>query len=285
MTPGRPLALATSPDGTRVYAARKGAIDVIDTAAQQIVGKRAVAGTPVDMAVTATRAVVAEGNAVAIVNLQTGHLVRRIALASAAAWRSTAQGRAWVSTTFAPKRPRHAKHTPKPVSRLLGVNPGSGSIFRSIVLGTDGGGGVAVDAEGTRALVAPGAQLRGGIHRNAALVDLDKAKVLVRPPTGGGPGRAAWSADGVRIYVSDAHRGTVCVLSALSGARLSTLRIAGAGPADRAAGPGVRVRDRRAGHPQRLARRRPDRGLRRRRHPQRRPRRRRAAGRHRQRPL
>src|SRR6201999_2937465 len=95
---------------------------------------------------------------------------------------------------------------------------------------TDGGGGVAVDADAQHAFVAPGAALRGGIHRSGVLVDLDQRKVLVRAPTGGGPGRVSWSSADVRIYVSDAHRGTVSVLSAQSGVRLTTLKLPGGGP-------------------------------------------------------
>ena len=63
-------------------------------------------------------------------------------------------------------------------------------------------------ADGSRAIVAPGAHLRGVHPATPALVDLVRRRVLARPPTGGGPGRAAWSPDGVRVYVSDAGRRT-----------------------------------------------------------------------------
>ena len=65
------------------------------------------------------------------------------------------------------------------------------------------------------------------MHRKAALVDLVKRRVIARPPTGGGPGRAAWSPDGTRLYVSDAARRTLSILSAASAARLRTVTIAG----------------------------------------------------------
>ena len=69
------------------------------------------------------------------------------------------------------------------------IEPASGAVTGSVELGTDGGGGVGVSPDGTQAIVAPGAKLRG-IHRKAALVDLARRRVIARPPTGGGPGRA-----------------------------------------------------------------------------------------------
>ena len=77
--------------------------------------------------------------------------------------------------------------------------------------------------DGTRAIVAPGAKLRG-IHRKAALVDLAKRRVIARPPTGGGPGRAAWSPDGVApLRLRRGAAGRVSILSAFSGSRLRTV--------------------------------------------------------------
>ena len=79
LVPGVPLAMAVSPDGARVFAARKGAIDFVDTATAQWVGRRKLSGTPLDLAVTATRAVVVQtGGKVAVLNLTTGRLVRRL---------------------------------------------------------------------------------------------------------------------------------------------------------------------------------------------------------------
>ena len=49
-------------------------------------------------------------------------------------------------------------------------------------------------------------------------MDLTKRRVIARPPTGGGPGRATWSPDGTRLYVSDAAREDASsILSAASG--------------------------------------------------------------------
>ena len=186
---GSPLALAVSRDGTRVYAARKGAIEMIDATTAQRVGERKLSGTPIDLVVTPTRAVVVQaGGKVAVLDLETGRLVRRVKVAGAAGVSMDAGGRAWVSATT----PRKGKR--RPASRLVRIDPGGGTFSGSVSLGTDGGGGVGVSQDGTRAIVAPGAKLRG-IHRKAALVDLTKRRVVARPPTGGGPGRASYSPD------------------------------------------------------------------------------------------
>ena len=70
---GAPLALAVSPDGAPVYAARKGGIESIDVAIMQRAGERKLSGTPIELAVTATRAVeVQAGGKVAVLDLATG---------------------------------------------------------------------------------------------------------------------------------------------------------------------------------------------------------------------
>src|SRR3954465_2557287 len=81
---GVPAALAVSPDGQRLYAARKGGIEVIDPLGINSLGVLMLAGTPLDLAVTATRAVVVQRDTVAILDLQTGHVVKRRTLAGAA---------------------------------------------------------------------------------------------------------------------------------------------------------------------------------------------------------
>ena len=170
-----PAALAVSPDGTRVYAARRNGIEVIDPLAITRVGVRKLAGTPLDLAVTPTRAIVVQaGGKVAVLDLATGRVVRRLKLAGAAGVSIDAAGRAWVSATTPGKKKA------KPAARLVRVTLESGSIAGTVKLGTDGGGGVGVSPDGSRAIVAPGAKLEG-IHRKAVLVDLDKRRVIARP--------------------------------------------------------------------------------------------------------
>ena len=196
--PGTPLALAVTADGTQIWAARKGAIDLVDIATARRIGERKLSGTPVDMAITDDRAVVVQaGGKVAILDLGTGRLVRRVSIAGAAGVSIDSDGHAWVVGHDAAQGP------PAPrVAHRARLAPAPARSPSSVALGTDGGGGLGVSPDGTHAIVAPGAKLRG-IHRKAALVDLAKRRVIRRPPTGGGPGRAIWSPDGTRLYVSD----------------------------------------------------------------------------------
>ena len=163
---GTPLAVAVSPDGNTVYAARKGAIETIDVPAMIRTGERALSGTPIALAVTATRAIeVQQGGKVAIVDLTTGRLVRRIKLDGAAGVALDKHGRAWVSATT----PRKGKR--KAASRIVRIEPASGAISGSVALGTDGGGGLGISPDATKAIVAPGAKLprasppQGGARR------------------------------------------------------------------------------------------------------------------------
>ncbi len=189
----------------------------------QRTGERKLSGTPIDLVVTGTRAIeVQEGGAVAILDLTTGRLVRRIKLAGAAGVSLDANGRAWVSATT-PRKGKQARGVAARPDRAVQRRrspPRSSSAPTAAAAS-------ASRPEGTKAIVAPGAKLRGGVHRKAALVDLDKRRVIARPPTGGGPGRATWSPDGTRLYVTDAARRTLSILSAASAARLRTVTIAG----------------------------------------------------------
>ena len=190
--PGTPLALAVTADGTQIWAARKGAIDLVDIATVRRIGERKLSGTPIDMAITDDRAVVVQtGGKVAILDLGTGRLVRRREhRRRGGREHRLRRPRVGVSATT----PRKGRR--RPASRVVRVvDRRPARVTASVPLGTDGGGGLGVSPDGTHAIVAPGAKLRG-IHRKAALVDLAKRRVLRRPPTGGGPGRAIWSPDG-----------------------------------------------------------------------------------------
>ena len=155
--------MAVSPDGARVFAARNGAIDFIDTATAQWVGRRQLSGTPLDLAVTASRAVVVQtGGKVAVLNLTTGRLVRRLNLPGAAGVSIAPTGEAWVSATTPRKGKRRAN------SRLVRIASTNGVVTGSIDLGTDGGGGVSVGPEGTKAIVAPGANLAAPVPAGRA---------------------------------------------------------------------------------------------------------------------
>ena len=121
---GVPAALAVSPDGTRAYAARRNGIEVIDLATVRRTGVRALSGMPLDLAVTANRAVVVQsGGKVAVLDLDTGRLVRRLTVRGAAGV-SIVRGQAWISATEPAKKKR------KPRSRLVRMNPASGGDHR-----------------------------------------------------------------------------------------------------------------------------------------------------------
>ena len=110
MLPGTPLALAVTADGTQIWAARKGAIDLVDIATARRIGERKLSGTPIDMAITDDRAVVVQaGGKVAILDLGTGRLVRRVNVAGAAGVSIDADGHAWVSATT----PRKGRRAPR----------------------------------------------------------------------------------------------------------------------------------------------------------------------------
>ena len=116
MLPGTPLALAVTADGTQIWAARKGAIDLVDIATARRIGERKLSGTPIDMAITDDRAVVVQaGGKVAILDLGTGRLVRRVSIAGAAGVSIDSDGHAWVSATT----PRKGRR--RPASRVVRV--------------------------------------------------------------------------------------------------------------------------------------------------------------------
>ncbi len=173
--------------------------------------------------VTATRAIeVQQGGKVAILDLTTGRLVRRINLAGAAGVALDANGqRVGLGHDAAQGQAQGRSRG------IVRIEPATGGISGSVALGTDGGGGLGISPDATKAIVAPGAKTKGIGHRKAVLVDLARKRVIARPPTGGGPGQAIYSADGTRLYVTDSARKTLSILSAATANRLRTLTVAG----------------------------------------------------------
>ena len=236
-TPGRTRAVAAAPDGTRAYVASGRTVTMIDLATRTGAGSVLVPGVrsrwpsrptgrassphararstssirrprsgsaaaswPARRSIWRSRrsraVVVQTGGKVAVLNLTTGRLVRRLKLPGAAGVSVDADGEAWVSATTPRKGKRRAN------SRLVRIASTNGVVTGSVDLGTDGGGGVSVGPEGTKAIVAPGANLARR-YRRAALVDLARRRVIARTATGNGPGRASYASDGVRLYVSN----------------------------------------------------------------------------------
>ena len=188
----------------------------------QRTGERALSGTPIELAVTATRAIEVQagrqGGGARPDHGRAGPADQ--ARGRRRGERSTTDGRAWVSATT----PRKGKR--KAASRLVRIEPANGAISGSVALGTDGGGGLGISPDATQGDRGAGRQAPGGVHRKAALVDLTGGRVIARPPTGGGPGQATYSPDATRLYVSDSARKTLSILSAASAKRLRTLHVA-----------------------------------------------------------
>ena len=160
----------------------------------------------------------------AVLDLTTGRLVRRIKLAGAAGVAIDRRGRAWVvgddaAQGQAPGRSsRLVRDRRRPAARIAG----------SVKLGTDGGGGVGVSPDGDRGDRRRRARSsQASIARPRSSTSATR-RVIARPPTGGGPGRAACRPTASRLYVSDAAaRRRVSSCPRLSAKRLRTVRLAG----------------------------------------------------------
>src|SRR5215218_2125914 len=229
--PGVPAVLAVSADGLRLYAARPGALDVIDAATFAVLASIRLPhkSRPTSLAVSGdgTRAaVVIDRRQVAIVSLERFTLVKRIRVtAPSAVAYPPGQRDAWVSSPAAGG------------GRLVRFGPegqfrGRFSVGRAV-----GGGGLAFSPTGSFAVVGAN---RG--ERVTVIFDVRRRRPVRRVRTGEGPGYPAWSQDRTRIYVGDRADGTVSVLSGLSFRRLTVQRLGGAArPSSIAVQPGVAV--------------------------------------------
>jgi Ca2+-binding RTX toxin-like protein len=229
--PGVPAALAVAADGSRLYAARPGALDVIDPVALRLLGTIPLGRSrPTALAVSddATRAALAlDARHAGIVDLTAGRLIRRLRLArpSGVAFRRGST-EAWISSPSARG------------GRLVRFSADGRLLARWRLGRLVGGGGLAWTRNGRLAIV-------GGDRGQAvtAVFDLRRQRLHARIRTGRGPGRPAVSEDGTRVYVADGGDDTVSVLSALSFRRLAVQRLpAGARPAGLAVQPGLAVR-------------------------------------------
>src|SRR5829696_2134006 len=217
---GLATAVAVAPNGARVYATRARALDVIDAATLRPLAAIRLPGAARALAVTpdGTRAVATLRNRAVVVDLTTLRVRRRTRVKGAGAIAFDAGDRAWISAG----------------RRLVPLDPVGGSRGRAIKLGRKrGGGGIAI--LGRRAFVGA-----GGRKLRAAVVDLDRRRVIRSPRTGRGPGAPAWSPDGVRIYVGDRGARTISVLSAFSYRRMRVVKV-GAQPLALAVQPGLAV--------------------------------------------
>ena len=222
--------LAISTDGTRLYAARRGALLVVDPGSLAVRGAVGLGrATPRALAVSADgtlAAAVLDARHVGIVSLSSGRLVRRVAVRRPSGVAFAPSGtNVWVSSSG----PRGG--------RLLRLGADGRLLARWGVGRRVGGGGLAWTRNGRYAFV-------GGDRGQTvtAVFDLRRQRVVARVPSGRGPGRPAVSEDGTRVYVADAGGTTVSVVSATTLRRIAVLRLdGGARPADVAPQPGLAV--------------------------------------------
>src|SRR4051812_15877633 len=228
---GAPSALAVSADGRRLYAARPGALDVIDAATFGVLASIRLPRTsnPTSLAVSSdgTRAAVTiDRRHVAILSLERFAIVRRVEVTNPGAvafapgqddvWVSSPAARGGGLVRFGPEGQFRARY---------GVGRGVG------------GGGFTFSPTGRRAVVGAN---RG--EHVTVIFDVTRKRPLARVRTGDGPGFPAWSPDRTRIYVADRADGTVSVLSGLSFRRLTVQRLGGrARPQSVAVQPGVAI--------------------------------------------
>ena len=144
---GAVTALAASGDGQRLYAARRGAIDVIDAPTMTLrasiaLGARA-SGAAMAISSDATRAVVVlDAKRIGVVDLVRFRLSRRVTLAGATGAAFAVTGlNAYVATSG------------RSGSRLIRLNTETGAVTRKVRLGKGLGGGVAMTTDGRRAIV------------------------------------------------------------------------------------------------------------------------------------
>ena len=232
---GAIISLAISQDGARLLAARRGAIDVFDTATMTPAGSINLKGArPGAVAISADglKAAVVLGRRLGLVDMTTARLMRRTG--------PTALGRrgaplpggvafpqagslVWVSTTD---------------GVLSGLDRVSGRPRARINLKPGVGAGLAISPDGSRAAVGAN---RGS--RAAAIVNLNSKRLLTRVRTGRGPGAPAYATEDSRLYIGDGGAHTVSVFSTISYKRLGVQRLgARTTPRGLAVQPGLAVK-------------------------------------------
>src|SRR5829696_2054854 len=226
---GGPVAdLAMSADGTRLYAARRGGVAVLDPRTLTVLGTIPLGrARPRGIAVSADAtlaALVVDDRHVGVVSLIQGRLLRRVRVSRPSGVAFGPSGtNVWVSQPGARG------------GRLLRLGADGRFLARWRIGRRVGGGRLVLTRNGRHVVLGGDAG-----QTVAAIFDLRRQRVIARVRTGRGPGRPAVSEDGTRIYVADGGDRTVSVLSALSFRRLVVQRLAGgARPAGVAPQPGL----------------------------------------------
>lgn len=199
--------LTVSPDGKRLLASRRGAIDIVDVDVATLArtGSISLNGAQpgaLDISPDGRRAAVALGRRIAFVDLVGERLLRRKTVGAIGGVSFAPSGRlVWVSTTN---------------GILRGLDRISASERSRIRLGRGVGTGLAIAPDGRRAAVAAN---RGG--SSVAIADLRRQRLQTRVRTGKGVGTPVYSEDGSRLYVADGGASTISIVSTRSNKRIA----------------------------------------------------------------
>ncbi|HEV2819175.1 MAG TPA: hypothetical protein VGW11_01575 [Solirubrobacteraceae bacterium] len=196
--------LDISGDGGRIFAARRGAIDIIDAATLGRIDTIEVEGYrygPFAVSNDGTTAALGLDRDLVLYDLAGGEQLAEVDLTRIGAIAFPAFGdTVWVATTR---------------GILYGFDRDSGARDGRIDVGEGTGGGLAINPEGDRAAVGP-----DGGEDALAIADLVEEKLVTRVHTGDGAGYPDYSVDGSRIFVADRGSATVSVHSGFTYKRL-----------------------------------------------------------------
>ncbi len=196
--------LDISGDGGRIFAARRGAIDIIDAATLQRIDTVDVDGYrygPFAVSNDGTIAALGLERDLVLYDLAAGEQLAEVDLTRIGAVAFPPSGdTVWVATTR---------------GTLYGFDRDSGARDARIDVGDGTGGGLVINPDGDRAAVGPD---RG--EDALAIADLVEEELVTRTHTGDGEGYPDYSGDGSRIFVADRESATVSVHSGFTYKRL-----------------------------------------------------------------
>ncbi len=213
--------LAVAPNGRRLYAVQGGRLRVLRPGSLSQVGSVRLRGHGRAIALGRDgrlAAVVLSGGRVALVDPRSRRLLRRVRVPGATGVAVSRSGHTYVSARGSLRIvPRRARRPQRGRIRLP----------------RGAGGNLALSPGGSR--LAVGAR-RGG--RDGALVFL-RSRHVRRLSARPGLGSPAWTPDAARLFVADAQRGTISVVSPRSRTLLATVRLRRAVPTGIVVQPGL----------------------------------------------
>lgn len=218
--------LDISGDGGRIFAARRGAIDIIDATTLERIDTVEVEDYrygPFAVSTDGTIAALGLERDLVLYDLAAGEQLAEVDLTRIGAIAFPTSGdTVWVATTR---------------GVLYGFDRDSGARDARIDVGDGTGGGLVINPDGDRAAVGPD---RG--EDALAIADLVEEDLVTRVHTGDGEGAPDYSGDGSRIFVADRASGTVSVHSGFTYKRLRVQNLGdGSVPRDLRIQPGLAV--------------------------------------------